>query len=116
MHALHSMPCRSLDYVVICVTILLCILFLLAVYSYRGAYSQQRQTILEQHSADTQADLFAPVHMNKSTDVNSLLVDDDFNRPFIRPLDYLKHGSVISAGTAALLATVGYLYAIVLLS
>lgn len=46
--------------------------------------------------------------MSSFPNANSLLVDDDFGRPFLHPLDYLKHGTAISIVVFAALATIGY--------
>jgi phosphate transporter len=41
--------------------------------------------------------------------VNSLLIDDDFNRPFLHASDYLKHGTAVSLALFILLGSFGYL-------
>lgn len=46
--------------------------------------------------------------MSSFPNVNSLLVDDDFGRPFLHPMDFLKHGTAISILVFSMLATVGY--------
>lgn len=46
--------------------------------------------------------------MSSFPNVNSLLVEDDFNRPFLHPIDFIKHGSVISTILLAMTATIGY--------
>jgi len=46
--------------------------------------------------------------MSSFPNVNSLLVDDDFNRPFLHPKDFLIHGSVISVLVLLLLCSAGY--------
>lgn len=46
--------------------------------------------------------------MSSFPNVNSLLIDDDFNRPFLRPVDYLKHGTPISTMLLILTATIAY--------
>lgn len=47
--------------------------------------------------------------MSSFPNANSLLVDDDFSRPFLHPFDYLKHGSAVSVACFTTLCTVGYL-------
>jgi phosphate transporter len=49
--------------------------------------------------------------MSSFPNANSLLVDDDFSRPFLHPMDFIKHGSVISAACFMSLCTVGYFLA-----
>jgi len=51
--------------------------------------------------------------MSSFPNANSLLVDDDFNRPFLHPMDYIKHGSAISVLIFAALCTIGYMMAYV---
>eukprot|EP00808_Paulinella_micropora_P012679 g34532.t1 len=46
--------------------------------------------------------------MSSFPNVNSLLVLDDHGKPYIHPIDLLKHGSVISVGVLIALCTVGY--------
>lgn len=46
--------------------------------------------------------------MSSFPNINSLLVDDDFNRPFLRPKDFIMHGTVISIAMFVLLNTGGY--------
>jgi phosphate transporter len=54
--------------------------------------------------------------MSSFPNINSLLVDDDFNRPFIHPKDYISHGTVISVGLLIVLATAGYALSIAVLT
>eukprot|EP00457_Paulinella_chromatophora_P003041 gb/GEZN01003046.1/.p1 GENE.gb/GEZN01003046.1/~~gb/GEZN01003046.1/.p1 ORF type:complete len:721 (+),score=71.83 gb/GEZN01003046.1/:87-2249(+) len=46
--------------------------------------------------------------MSSFPNVNSLLVVDDYGKPYIHPMDYLQHGSVIAVTILVLLSTVGY--------
>lgn len=46
--------------------------------------------------------------MSSFPNANSLLVDDDFNRPFLHPIDYLKHGTAVSVMVFLTLCTFGY--------
>jgi len=46
--------------------------------------------------------------MSSFPNINSLLVDDDFNRHFLRPIDFLKHGTPVSCMLLALTSTLGY--------
>lgn len=49
--------------------------------------------------------------MSSFPNVNSLLVDDDFGRPFLHAVDYLKQGSAVSIMVFAALASFGYVLA-----
>ena len=53
--------------------------------------------------------------MSSFPNANSLLVDDDFSRPFLHPMDYIKHGSAISVACFSTLCTIGYALAYVFL-
>jgi len=53
--------------------------------------------------------------MSSFPNVNSLLVDDDFARPFLHPMDFIKHGTAISLACLAALCSVGYTLAIMFL-
>lgn len=46
--------------------------------------------------------------MSSFPNANSLLVDDDFARPFLHPMDFIKHGSAISIICLGSLCTFGY--------
>ena len=46
--------------------------------------------------------------MSSFPNVNSLLVDDDFGRPYLHAMDFLRHGTPVSVGLLLLLCTVGY--------
>lgn len=46
--------------------------------------------------------------MSSFPNANSLLVDDDFSRPFLHPMDYIKHGTIISIACFGALCTFGY--------
>jgi len=46
--------------------------------------------------------------MSSFPNANSLLVDDDFGRPFLHPMDFIKHGTAISVACFVTLCSVGY--------
>lgn len=46
--------------------------------------------------------------MSSFPNANSLLVDDDFGRNFLHPMDFIKHGSAISVIVFGALCTIGY--------
>jgi anion transporter len=46
--------------------------------------------------------------MTSFPNMNSLLVDDDFGRPYLHTTDFVKHGTIISALLMLLLSTYGY--------
>jgi phosphate transporter len=46
--------------------------------------------------------------MSSFPNANSLLIDDDFSRNFLHPMDFIKHGSAVSVGVLAALCSVGY--------
>jgi len=54
--------------------------------------------------------------MSSFPNANSLLVDDDFARPFLHPMDFIKHGSAISVTCLGALASVGYMLAYISLN
>lgn len=53
--------------------------------------------------------------MSSFPNANSLLVDDDFGRNFLHPMDFIKHGSAISVIILTALCSVGYMLAYVML-